>query len=202
MKKAQRKGSASGFTLLELVIGAAVMLVVLAMAIPTVQKAMQSFHTAGDVRGIAAQLALAKMRAAADFTDTRVNFNNFTLSQTTGTYQYQLEVYNSATTSWAIDQTGGKNSGVQNLSSNTLYGFSTITTPAGTQSPISNSNLIAFNSRGIPVTGTPPNLTATGSYAVYLNNGTGQYFAVTVSPSGNIQMWQMNGTLSTWHQFY
>lgn len=185
--------------MLELSIVVAVMLVILAIGIPNLQTAIQSYRTAGDVRVIASQLALAKMRAAANFTDARVNFNSFAYNSSTGTYQYQLEVYNQSTAAWAIDQTGTVNTGLQNLSTNTVYGYGSIATAAGTQGTISNSSLIEFNSRGVPVTS---GLVATGSYAVYLNNGSGQYFAVTVSPSGNIQMWQMNGTASTWHQFY
>jgi Tfp pilus assembly protein FimT len=177
----------------------AILLVVGAIGIPALKAGLQSMATASDARAVAAQLALAKMRAAANFTDARVNFNSFTQNSATGTYQYQVEVYNQGTATWAIDQTGGKNTGVQNLSTYTSYGFSNITTPAGSQASIAQSNLIEFNSRGIPVTSA---LVATGSYAVYLNNGNGTYYAVTVSISGNIQIWQMNGTASTWTQFY
>jgi len=193
-------GSASGFSLIEITAVLAIVLLIGVIAIPALKAGLQGMSTASDARAIAAQLALAKMRAASQFTDARVNFNSFTKNSTTNTYQYQVEVYNQGTSTWAIDQTGTHNTGVQNLSTNTSYGFSTITTPAGSQlSPITNWNTIQFNSRGIPVTS---GLAATGTYAVYINNGNGLYYAITVSISGNVQIWQMNGTGSTWSQFY
>jgi len=199
MTGARATGSARGFSLVEITVVVAIMLLIGVIAIPSLKAGLQSYQTAADVRAIAGQLALAKMRASAQFTDARVNFNNFTKNTGTGTYQYQVEVYNQGSASWAIDQTGGVNTGVQNLSTNSSYGYGTITTAAGSQSPIGQSNLIEFNSRGIPVTS---GLVASGNYAVYLNNGHGTYYAVTVSISGNVQIWQMNGTNSTWTQFY
>ncbi len=175
------------------------MMVIMVIALPNMQTYLNSYRTAGDARAIAAQISLAKMRAAAEFTDARVNFNSFAKNSTTSTYQYQVEIYNQSTSAWAIDQTGSTNTGVQNLSNNTLYGYGTVSTPAGTQSPISNSGTIEFNSRGIPVTS---GLVATGNSAVYINDGNSTYYAVTVSPSGNIQIWQTHGTGSTWSQFY
>jgi len=200
LTRTRTTGSASGFSLIEITTVVAIVLLIATIAIPALKSGLQTMSTASDARAIAAQLALAKMRAASQFTDARVNFNSFTKNSTTNTYQYQVEVYNQGTSTWATDQTGGVNTGVQNLSTNTSYGFSTITTPAGSQtSPITNWNTIEFNSRGIPVTS---GLAPTVNYAVYINNGNGQYYAVTVSISGNIQIWKMNGTGSTWSQFY
>jgi hypothetical protein len=78
------------------------------------------------------------------------------------------------------------------------FGYGSLTTPAGTQASISQSSVIAFNSRGIPLdsTGNP-----TGNDAIYLNNGNGVYYAVTVSSSGRVSVWQLNGSGSTWIQF-
>jgi prepilin-type N-terminal cleavage/methylation domain-containing protein len=207
---AARGARSRGFTLLELLIVVAIILVVLAIALPSVTTAMKTYKTAGDVRGLAAQIALAKMRAAADFTDARVNFNSFVQNTSTGTYQYQIEVYNQTTSAWGTDQTGSVNTGQQNLSTGTLFGFGSInllpspSSAGGYESgSITNSSTIMFNSRGVPVTGTPGSggsLTNTANYAVYLNNGNGAYYGITVSPSGNIQMWQWNG--AGWSQFY
>ncbi len=185
-------------------------MVTLAVALPSVTTAMKTYKTSSDVRNLAAQIALAKMRAAADFTDARINFNAFTKNAGTGTYQYQIELWNSTSGTWQTDQIGSANI-VQNLSTSTAFGFGSIGTPAGSQSaPITNWSTIEFNSRGVPVVGsnggvavttTAGSLTSpTALNAVYLNNGNGAYYAITVSPSGNIQMWQWGGT--TWSQFY
>ena len=80
--------------------------------------------------------------------------------------------------------------GTQNLSSGNSFSYGSISTPAGSQSPIAQSTAIIFNSRGIPVDagGSP-----TGNYAIYLSSGTGLYYAVTVSVTGTSNIWVYSG---------
>ncbi|HEX4785159.1 MAG TPA: prepilin-type N-terminal cleavage/methylation domain-containing protein [Candidatus Sulfotelmatobacter sp.] len=191
--KTQRTQSDGGFSLIELMIVVAITMVILAISIPSLSAALQSFEAGGDARGIAGQLSLARLRAAANFTQARVNFNlaggTYQLEVCTPQTGYTCESTTNPPT-WTID------GGVHQLSAKTAFGFGSLTTPAGTQTTITQTNFIVFNSRGIPVDATN---TATGSDAIYLNNQGGTYYAITVSPSSRINVWQLTG--STWHQF-
>jgi len=183
LAKSRRTGPARGFTLIEMVFVAAVMLVFLAFSILNLASAWKSFEAQSDARGIANQLSLARLRAAAEFTQARLNFN-----LAAGTYKLETNQLGVWT----------REGSVYNLSAANAFSFGSVTSPAGTQTaPIAQTALIVFNSRGIPVdatTGTP-----TGNDAIYLRNTNGQYYAVTVSPSSRINVWQLNG--STWKQF-
>jgi len=74
------------------------------------------------------------------------------------------------------------------------FGFGSVSTPAGTQTPIQNTAQILFNSRGIPVnsTGTP-----TGNYGLYLTNQAGDTYAVTVYATGRVAMWRYDNGVWT-----
>src|SRR5262249_43941297 len=116
---------------------------------------------------------------------------------------YHLETYNKASSAFQIE------GGVQNLTGNDSYSYGAVSTPAGTQTSIgeppacldgtgnsiANTACILFNSRGVPVDNTGA---STSNDAVYLSDGSGGVFSVTVSPSGRIVVWRYIG--STWVQ--
>jgi prepilin-type N-terminal cleavage/methylation domain-containing protein len=178
----QRTESASGFSLVELLIVLVITMGILAFSILGLRVASQLFGVQADARAIGNQLSLARLRAAAEFTHARLTFN-----LAAGTYQ--LETNQGGV--WTIE------GGVYNLSSSSAFGFGSVTSPAGTQTTIAQTTPIVFNSRGIPVDATTDK--PIGTDAIYLNNGAGQYYAVTVSASGGINVWQRSG--STWSQF-
>jgi prepilin-type N-terminal cleavage/methylation domain-containing protein len=74
-KTSPKPNSTRGFSLIELLIVVAIMMVILSFSVMNLRKAMLSFKAASDARGIASQLSLAHMRAASEFTQARVNFN-------------------------------------------------------------------------------------------------------------------------------
>jgi prepilin-type N-terminal cleavage/methylation domain-containing protein len=78
-----------GFSIVELLIVVVVALILSAMAIPSVVSITRSARNNADARGISAALNLARMRAAADFTHTRIYMN---LTGNT----YHLELWNKA----------------------------------------------------------------------------------------------------------
>jgi prepilin-type N-terminal cleavage/methylation domain-containing protein len=171
----------SGFSMLELLVVVSITLVLAAIGIPRVAAVVQNYRTVGDARSIASQFALARMRAASNFTRARLNFN---LAANT----YQLEVWNKTAAAFQIE------GAVQSLSQGVTFGFGSIATPAGSQSPIAQTTPITFNSRGITVDGSG---NPTGNSAIYITNGNGLYFAVTASLTGQTRAWEYNGT--TWN---
>lgn len=170
-----------GVSLVELVAATAISLIMASFSLTSVNSTIQSYRIAGDARTIASQITLARMRAAADFTQGRLTIS-------TGSATHQVELYNKTTGQFVVEN------GTHNLSPGVTFGYGSITTPAGSQSPISQSTHILFNSRGIPVdnSGSP-----TGSYAIYLTNGSNQYYAVTVSVSSMLSIWHWNNS-SAW----
>src|SRR3981189_2131891 len=93
-----------GFSLVELMVVVLVLGVLLAIAISSIESITRIYRIAGDGRGIAAELVVARMRAAADFTHARVYVN---LNSNT----FHLEVWNKASGCWKTD--GDANAGTQ-----------------------------------------------------------------------------------------
>ena len=183
-----RYGNPRGFSMLEMLVVMAVTLVVMGVAIPTVASVVRSYRATGDASSISSQLLQTRMRAAAGFTRARLRFD---LAART----YQLEVLGKATGQFQAE------GGVFRLSGNNSYGFGDITAPAGTQTaieqaaactdangnPIPQTACILFNSRSIPVDSSGA---VTSNAAIYLTDGSGSYFSVTVSPSGRLSSWR------------
>src|SRR5262249_38624449 len=64
-----------GFSMLESVATVGVVLTMLAMVVPKIVTATKTYKASGAARVIASQLSLARMRAAANFTQARLNVN-------------------------------------------------------------------------------------------------------------------------------
>jgi len=176
-----------GFSLIELMAVLIVTLVLFAVALPSTMNVARSYRLSGEARNLSSQLALARMRAAAEFTQSRLNVN-----VAAGTYQIEMCTTKNPATGGCTTFTA--EGGTQYLSSGIVFGFGTISTPAGTQTTIAETTPILFNSRGIPID--PISLTPTGNGALYLTNGNGQYYAVAVSASGKTTIWQYGA--SSW----
>ena len=162
----------------ELLIIVTLSLVVGAFGIFQLNKMMKSFRASSDVRSVASQLALAKMRAANGFTQSRLNCD-----LTNKSCRVEVCTVKGAGTCTTFSAEGGP----VRLSSGMSFGYGTITTPAGTQTPIQNTAQILFNSRGIPITtaGAP-----SGNYGLYLTNQSGDTYAVSVYDTGRVAMWR------------
>jgi Tfp pilus assembly protein FimT len=169
-----RRRSQSGLTLIELVVVAALAIIVAAVAIPMYANGLRNWRLAGDARAIASQLALTRMRAANEFTQAE-------LSLDTSGRTFQIKIYNKSSSTFVAE------GGSFTLSSGNTFGYGALSTPAGTQTTIGVSNPVIFNSRGIPITssGVP-----TGTYAIYLTDSKGGYFAITVSPASDVAVWK------------
>jgi Tfp pilus assembly protein FimT len=180
-----------GFSTIELLIVVAVSLIIAGMAIPMIAPALANYRLVGDARSIASELALARMRAASNFTKAEVAFdlvNN----------RYQIQVWNKNVTPQAFQPEGG----VQYLAQADTFpcdqgicgAASQLTmTPAGSQTTsfAQQTPAIIFNSRGICVDINGGPITRD---AIYISNVQGSaYLAVTVNIAGQPQVWKWDG---------
>lgn len=210
--KAAQKSTDDGFTLIELIMVFAILMVVAAFSIPMLNNMLRGFRIDGDARSIASLIGQAKLRAASSFTHARVRAD---LSAKT----YRLEVCQKTTPTTCNWQTEG---GVVRLSSDVSFGLGSATSsppittplptlaqaplcrtsyagnPAGNTVTLSDTACIEFNSRGVPsnpvINGNPD---ATENF--YITNGSSVY-GVTTKATGTVQTWYTDNSSTTWKQ--
>lgn len=199
----------SGFSLTEQLVVVAIILIISAIAIPSLSRTMKNFKTSGDARGLADVVMEAKMSAAAGFTHGRAYFD-----LSAGKYRIELwdktgsSSFCSGTPCWKPQISNGAAENYV-LSSGVTSGFSSIANPppntqgsiaqaplctdnthdTGT-STVANTACIEFNSRAVPICTSGVCLgSATASDAYYVNDGNSVY-AITASATGNVSLWR------------
>jgi prepilin-type N-terminal cleavage/methylation domain-containing protein len=193
-----------GFSLLEVLLVVGLSTVIAAIAVPMMKNTLGDFRLSGDARGLTNAVSLAKLRAASDFSQSRLFVD-------TNARTFRVETWSKTAVppDWVIE--GGSTT----LSSGDTFGFGAIAAaPPNTQAPfgqappcvnnagapIGNTACILFNSRGIPVdqAGVPPAVGApTGNGALYITDGTA-VFGVTLSATGMIKLWRTNASAANW----
>jgi len=181
-----------GFSLLEMMMVVALLGVLTVIAVPMSGNTIKYLKLSGDARELANITAVAKMRAAAKFTQSRVYIDRAGRS-------FYVQTYDKTTAAWVTE------GGATSLSSTVVFGYGPVTDPpADTQTtidqspecpdtgsppaPIANTSCIVFNSRGIPIDATGSPL---GTNAIYLNDGIAVY-GITIAATGFIRTWQTN----------
>ena len=183
--------------MLEVLFVAAIAATVAAIAIPMTGNALGYARLSGDARSISNAVAVAKMRAASDFSQARLYVD-------LGANSHHMETYVKTGTPGWVARTGPTS-----LSSGVSLGYGSLgTPPAYTQgsigqapacrndagTPIDNTACIVFNSRGIPIDSSGGPTTAD---AVYVTDGTAVY-VTTVAVSGMIQLWRSGPATASW----
>ncbi len=167
----------SGFTMVELTMVIGMTLILSTLATFGLQSFLRAYRAGADARAVASQLSLARMRASSAFTRAQLFVN-----ADARTYQVRLDS--------AKNGTFVTEGGTYSLSPGVNLGFGSISTsPLPSELTTMSQSVDAaspvFNSRGVPGNG---NLTP---YAIYLTNSDNDlFYAVTVSQSGRVNVWQ------------
>jgi len=188
--------SSPGYSLVELIAFMAVMVTLAAFITPFTRGSINAMNLTSDARNVMSAVSLAKMRAAASFTQARV----FVVL---GSNTFYVERWRKNPAGWVTEGV------VQQLSSNVSFGFPGVTAPPPNTQPvlgqattclndlgvaIAGTACIVFNSRGVPVDNTNAP-TPTGAY--YLSDGA-TVFGITTTTGGMVQLWRSNLSNGTW----
>ena len=180
----------NGFSLLEIVFVCLLIGIISAIAVPMFANLISEFRVSGDARSVSNAVAVAKMRAASDFSRVRlyVNLND-------RSYHIESSDKTSAVCCWITE--GGDTF----LSAGVNFSYAPVTTsPPNTQGPIlqaplctddmgmtiANTACIMFNSRGVPI---DSSFAPTGVDALYVTDGQA-VFGVTVAATGMLRNWR------------
>jgi prepilin-type N-terminal cleavage/methylation domain-containing protein len=179
----------AGFTVTELLLAIAIAGIVAAMALPATTRTLADFRLHGDARSLHNLLGVAKMRAAAKYTRSRVY-----VDLTAETFYLQT---------W--DKTGAgawvTEGAITPLSNDADFAFDGLASPPpdtqaaiqqaapcldDADAPIANTGCIVFNSRGIPINaaGNPD-----GNGAFYLTDHATGVYGITISMTPLVRLW-------------
>lgn len=187
----------SGFSLIELMATMVLLVTMAAFVLPFTNTTLNAMNLSSDARNLSAGTALAKMRAAAEFSKARIYVNLASKS-------FWVERWRKvAPIGWVNEGT------VTTLRPNVSFGFTGVAAPPpNTQAAIGQATscldnagvaiagtaCIVFNSRGVPVDALNVP-TPNGAFYVTADQ---TVYGITVGAGGLIQLWQNNIVANTW----
>jgi len=175
---------------MEIVVVVGIIGVLSAIAAPMFNNAIAGFRLSGDARGVSNAAAVAKMRAASDFSRVRLY-----VDLSGRTHRLQLFDKTSAVCCWVTQ------GGTTSLSTGVSFSYGVVTTPPpntqgtigqaplcldNTGTPIPGTACIMFNSRGVPIDNA---FAPTGVDALYVTDGQAVY-GVTIATTGLLRLWR------------
>jgi Tfp pilus assembly protein FimT len=163
-----------------------VLLVLMAMAVPSLMNATHPMRLRNDASSIANLLSLARMRASAEFSRIKVVCNT---APTSGPASCQMQsLPYPGTGSYTVDSqklqvtlSAGVSFGIP-PSITTLPLTQTVAVQGDAVQGVTTNPLVLYNSRGIPLD--PVALQPAGDFAFYLRDTTGKYMAIAVDLTG------------------
>ena len=192
-----RLGRDGGFSLIEIFIVMVMAMAIMAMVVPKTSNLFGNLRLSGDARALSNNVALAKMRAAADFTRARLYVDRAART-------FRVERYQKiGAVGWTAEGGDTSLSYLVNLSTGGLGTPPPNTQPAIGQAPaclsnagaaIANTSCVVFNSRGVPIDNAG---LSTAVDALYVTDGTAVY-GVTVSATGMIKVWKSSPNAAQW----
>ena len=194
-------------SLLEVMLVAAVGMVVTAMALPSLLNFQRSYRVHSDSGALAAYMSAVRVRAASQYTPYSLNVDptasTYVMEQLTQTTYNPFGTPGSVT--YASQSPAVYESGTQYFDQELrIYncrptGIATYPPPV-TADPgtCTGTFKFYFNTRGLPVDNTGSSLSSTGGVAVYIQGQSGLIDAITVSAGGAIQSWNYSPSTSTW----
>ena len=194
-----------GFTLIDILVVIALAGIVVAMAVPLSDSTSRAFRLKGDAQAVANMVSLAKMRAAARYSRTRVRAdlaaNSFRMEVWTPTNPANKQVGTWVTDGPTVQLSNGVTFGVALRTApppntQTAIGQAPACTgqaslDTGTQP---NTSCIVFNSRGIPIDALGQPL---GGNALYITDGASVY-ATTITATPLVRQWWANAAAGAW----
>jgi prepilin-type N-terminal cleavage/methylation domain-containing protein len=181
----------AGFSLIEVMMVVGLIGVVSVIAVPMFGNMLGNFRVTGDARSLSNAVAVAKMRAASNFSRVRIY-----VDLAGGQYRIQTWDKTSNDCCWVTE------GGDTQLSTGVSFGYDVVTTPPPNtqgvigQAPecltddaddtIAGTACIMFNSRGVAIDNT---FAPTSSNALYVTDGSAVY-GVTVASTGMLKSWR------------
>lgn len=191
MRTRKSPKASTGFSVAELVVAVAVSLLLAASAIPNAVAMLRAYRLSSGAHAVAHQLSLARLRAETEFTNAQL-----VIDPATNSYSVQVcNVAGKANNCTTPDDYN--NEGTQYLPAGISFGFGAAGAPAGGQNPMQQTLQTRFDSRGTPIL-----LDGSGNInpndVIYLTNGQGNSYAVSVTVGGHVRVWLYNA--GAWKQ--
>jgi Tfp pilus assembly protein FimT len=195
-----------GMSLIEVMLVAAIGMVITAMALPSLMNLQRAYRVHSDSGALQAYMSGARVRAASQYRPYSLNVDpaagTYIMEQLTQTSYNPFGTPSSVT--YSSQSPAVYESGTQYFDhGNTVYNCrpsgitafpSPVTADPGT---CTGAFYFYFNTRGLPVDNTGSAL-ASGGVAIYIQGQSGLLDAVTVSSGGAIQSWNYSPSSSTW----